>query len=200
MDFGNPKKLHYAARVAAALGYIGLSNYDRVSITAFAAGIGDALPTKRGKPGVLPFFRYLNRISAGGETSFASAMKAFAARAKSKGVAIVLSDFLDPQWPEGLRSLLARGYQVALIHTLDEEEIHPTLLGDLRIIDSETGESKEMSVNPSLLGRYNEALDQFCADLETFSNRYGMDYLRTSTSMPFEDVILKYLRQGGLIK
>jgi uncharacterized protein (DUF58 family) len=200
MDFGNPKKLHYAARVAAALGYIGLSNYDRVSITAFAGGIGDSLPTKRGKAGVLPFFRFLNQLKASGETSFASAMKGFSSRAKSKGVAIVLSDFLDPQWPEGLRSLLARGYQVALIHTLDEEEILPTLLGDLRIIDSESGESKEMSVNPALLGRYTAALDQFCDDLETFANRYGMDYLRTSTSMPFEDVILKYLRQGGLIK
>ena len=200
MDFGDPKKLHYAARVAAALGYIGLSNYDRVSITAFAGSLGSALPTKRGKAGVLPFFRYLNQMKAGGETSFASAMKAYAARAKSRGVAIVLSDFLDPQWPDGLRSLLARGFQVALIHTLDEEELHPTVLGDLRIIDSETGETKEMSVNPALLGRYTAALDQFCNDLETFSNRYGMDYLRTSTSMPFEDVILKYLRQGGLIK
>src|SRR5947209_1446402 len=122
MDFGNPKKLHYAARVAAALGYIGLSNYDRVSVTAFAGSLGAALPTKRGKAGVLPFFRYLNQIKAVGETSFTSAMKAFSARAKSRGVAIVLSDFLDPQWADGLRSLLARGFQVALIHTLDEEE------------------------------------------------------------------------------
>ncbi len=200
MDFGNPKKLHYAARVAAALGYIGLSNYDRVSVTAFAGSLGAALPTKRGKAGVLPFFRYLNQVKAVGETSFTSAMKAFVARAKSRGVAIVLSDFLDPQWADGLRSLLARGFQVALIHTLDEEELHPTVLGDLRIIDSETGDMKEMSVNPALLGRYQAALDQFCGDLETFANRYGMDYLRTSTSMPFEDVILKYLRQGGLIK
>src|SRR5712671_1369524 len=36
MDFGRPTKLHYAARVAAALGYIGLANYDRVSVAAFA--------------------------------------------------------------------------------------------------------------------------------------------------------------------
>src|SRR5213082_48563 len=70
MDFGNPKKIHYAARVAAALGYIGLSNYDRVSITAFAAGLGRALPTKRGRAGVIPFFDYLNRVQASGETSF----------------------------------------------------------------------------------------------------------------------------------
>ncbi len=200
MDFGAPKKLHYAARMAAAIGYIGLANYDRVSLTAFATGLGDALPTKRGKVAVLPFFRYLNRVQASGETSFAAAMKAFAARARYRGVGLVLSDFLDPRWPEGLKSLLARGYQVALIHILDEEELHPTLVGDLRIIDSETGEAKEMSVNPALLSRYQAALDAFCGEIETFANRYGMDYIRTSTATPFEDVILKYLRQGGLIK
>src|SRR3989442_9649912 len=66
MDFGEPKKLHFAARVAAALGYIGLSNYDRVSVTAFAAGLGPALPTKRGKAAVLPFFNYLNQVRADG--------------------------------------------------------------------------------------------------------------------------------------
>src|SRR5580765_7980778 len=66
MDFGDPKKLHYSARVAASLGYIGLSNYDRVSITAFAQSLGTALPTKRGKAAVLPFFNYLNRLQAGG--------------------------------------------------------------------------------------------------------------------------------------
>jgi len=200
MEFGTPKKLHYAVRVAAALGYIGLANYDRVSVTAFAGGLGDALRTQRGKGGVLPFFSYLNRLVAEGETSFAHAMKSFAARAKYRGVAIVLSDFFDPHWADGLRSLLARGFQVALIQVLDEEEINPTLVGDLRIIDSETNEAKEMSVNPALLARYKAALDAFCGEIETFSNRYGLDYLRTSTSMPFEDVILKYLRQGGLIK
>jgi uncharacterized protein (DUF58 family) len=200
MEFGKPAKLHYAARVAAALGYIGLSNYDRVSVTAFAGGLKDVLPTKRGKAGVLPFFNYLNRITASGETSFASSLRSFAARSKNRGLAIVLSDFMDPNWQEGVKSLLARGFQVALIQTLDEEELNPTLVGDLRIIDSETGEAKEMSVNPALLKRYQATLDAFCADIETFCNRYGLDYLRTSTVMPFEDIVLKYLRQGGLIK
>jgi hypothetical protein len=139
-------------------------------------------------------------MKADGETSFAASMRAFAVRARYRGVAIVLSDFLDPNWAEGLKSLLARGYQVALIHVLDEEEIRPTLVGDLRIIDSETGDSKEMSVNPALLQRYQATLDAFCAEIETFASRYGMEYLRTSTAMPFEDIILKYLRQGGLIK
>jgi uncharacterized protein (DUF58 family) len=200
MDFGEPKKLHFAARVAAALGYIGLSNYDRVSVTAFASSLKKPLPTKRGKAGVRPFFDYLDSLKADGTTSFAASLRAFAVAARTRGVAIVLSDFLDPDWTEGLKSLLARGYQVALIHVLDTEEVAPTLVGDLRVIDSETGESKEMSVNPALLKRYQEALETFCGEIEGFASRYGLDYLRATTDMPFEEIILKYLRQGGLIK
>src|SRR5437763_3203145 len=37
MDFGNPSKLHYAKQIAAALGFIGLCNLDRVMIEAFNA-------------------------------------------------------------------------------------------------------------------------------------------------------------------
>src|ERR1700733_6388701 len=39
-DFGNPNKALYMKRVAAALGYIGLVNYNRVSIVALGEGIG----------------------------------------------------------------------------------------------------------------------------------------------------------------
>ncbi|HZO88021.1 MAG TPA: DUF58 domain-containing protein [Chthonomonadaceae bacterium] len=200
MDFGDPKKLHYAIQLAAALGYIGLSNYDRVSVQPYAAALGKPLPTQRGKAGVLPFFAYLEQLKAGGTTSFATALHRFAASVRYKGVAIVFSDFFDPNWQEGLKALLARGFQVAVLHILSEEEIHPTLRGDLRIIDSETGESKEMSVNPQLLTRYQQTFDAFCAEIETFCHRYGIDYLRASTALPVEDLVLKYLRRGGLVK
>lgn len=200
MDFGSPKKLHYAIRLAAALGYIGLTNYDRVTIQPYAATLGRPLPTQRGKGGVLPFFSYLEKIQAGGTTAFSTSLHRFAATIRNKGVAIVLSDFFDPNWQDGLKSLLARGFQVAVIHTLSEDEIKPTLLGDLRIIDSETGETKEMSVNPQLLARYQQTFDTFCGEIETFCHRYGIDYLRASTAMPFEDLVLKYLRHGGLVK
>lgn len=200
MDFGSPKKIHYAVRLAAALGYIGLSNYDRVSIQPYAEALRRPLPTQRGKGGVLPFFSYLEKVEAGGTTAFSASLHRFAATVRNKGVAIVLSDFFDPGWQDGMKSLLARGFQVAAIHILSEEELKPTLLGDLRIIDSETGESKEMSVNPQLMARYQATLDGFCGEVEGFCHRYGIDYLRTSTAMPFEDLVLKYLRRGGLVK
>jgi uncharacterized protein (DUF58 family) len=200
MAFGDPKKLDYAIRVAAALGYISLTNYDRVSIQTYAATLGQPMPTQRGRGGVFPFFSYLEKIKPGGTTSFSTSLRRFAATVRFKGLAIVLSDFFDPDWQEGLKALLARGFQVAVLHTLAEDEIKPTLLGDLRIIDSETGEAKEMSVNPQLLARYQQTFDGFCGELESFCNRYGIDYLRTSTALPFEDLILQYMRRTGLVK
>jgi len=200
MNFGVPKKLHYAVRLAAALGYISLSNYDRVSVQTYADVLGRPMPTQRGRGGVLPFFNYLQKVKSGGTTSFSTSLKRFASTVRYKGVAIVISDFFDPDWQVGMKALLARGYQVAVLHVLAEDEIKPTLLGDLRIIDSESGEAKEMSVNPQLLARYQQTLNSFCAEVESFSHRYGIDYIRTSTALPFEDLVLKYMRQNGMIK
>src|SRR6476660_6739849 len=38
-DYGNPHKALYLKRVAAALGYVGLVNYNRVHLTAMSDGI-----------------------------------------------------------------------------------------------------------------------------------------------------------------
>ena len=200
MSFGSPKKMEYAVKVAAALGYISLTNYDRVSIQSFSESLGKPLPPQRGRGGVPPLFNYLENVKADGKTGLAASLRRYASTSRNKGVAIVISDFFDPNWQEGVKSLLARGNQVALIQTLADDEIKPTLLGDLRIIDSETGDAKEMSVNPQLLARYEQTFNAFCAEIESFSNRYGIDYLRTSTSLPFEELILKYLRQQGLLR
>jgi len=200
MDFGEPNKLRYAVRLAAALGYIGLVNYDRVSVQPYAATLTRPLPTQRGRAGVPPFFAYLEGLRAGGQTGFSASLHRFAAASRSKGIAMVLSDCFDPEWQAGLKSLLARGFQLAVVHLLSEEEINPTLRGDLKIIDSETGESKEMSVNPQLLTRYRRTFDAFCAEIEDFCHRYGVDYLRVSTATPFEEVVLNALRRNGLLR
>src|SRR6266436_3743998 len=49
MDFGSPTKLHYARQIAAALGFIGLVNLDRVVMEAFNNRLTQALPAIRGR-------------------------------------------------------------------------------------------------------------------------------------------------------
>src|SRR5271168_1207574 len=49
MDFGAPTKLHYAKQVAAALGFIGLVNLDRVVVQAFSDRLVQTSPVLRGR-------------------------------------------------------------------------------------------------------------------------------------------------------
>jgi uncharacterized protein (DUF58 family) len=201
MDFGKTiTKFDYARKVAAALGYIGLIRYDRVGVTGFAQGLGRRAPTLRGRVCVPPLFDYLQKLTPGGGTDFARALQNYVLRATAPGVCVVLSDFFDPGWEKGVRALLSRRFQVVLLQVLDPREVEPDLLGDLRLVDAETRESREISVTPGLLAKYRAALDQFCGRLEDLANRHGMDYVRTTTDAPFEDLLLKTLRSAGLLR
>ena len=201
MGFGGPlSKLAYAQRVAAALGHIALSDYDRVSVAGFATTLGSVMPPARGRPGIAPFFRFLGQQAADGGTHLGDALGQYAARTKSNGVAVVLSDYFDDSYVPGLKALLARRFQVVLIHILDPEEVCPTLTGDLRLIDAETGEARDVSVSPYMLAQYQHQMAGFCDQLKTLAGRYGMDYVRTVTDVPFEDVILKFLRTQNVLR
>jgi hypothetical protein len=171
-----------------------------VTLASFSGALGEMMPPVRGKPGVMPFFQFLEKhVPTGGGTQFGPALAEYAGRAKNVGIAVILSDFFDEGYLKGLKALLARRFQVVLLHILDQEELQPTLTGDLRLLDAETGEECEVSISPRLLAQYDAHLKKFCDGLQQTALRYGMDYIRVSTAVPFEDVILKFLRTKGLV-
>ncbi len=201
MVFGKPfTKFDYARKVAAALGYVGLIRYDRIGVTGFSQALGRRIPALRGRPAVPQLFEYLQTLQPGGGTNLGKALQNYVLRAPSPGVCVVLSDFFDPTWEAGVRALLGRRFQVILLQILDPKEVEPDLLGDLRLVDAETGESREISITPNLLTRYKDALERFCGSLSDMANRHGMDYVRTTTDAPFEDLLLKTLRGAGLLR
>src|SRR5437660_8937444 len=66
MDFGRPTKLHYAKQIAAALGFIGLVNLDRVVIEAFNARRTQTLPAIRGRRSLWRLLDFLNKVEPAG--------------------------------------------------------------------------------------------------------------------------------------
>src|SRR5882724_9282496 len=174
MTFGEPRKFDFARQVAAAVGYVALSGFDRVSVIPFpnvdatvSRGNGNgaapeplnvslemaargALRSVRGKKSAMQFFRNLNVLSAGGPATLNEALRRGALEARQTGVAVVLSDFLDPAgYESGLTALIGRGFQVDLVQILAPEELAPSTFGDLRLVDSETGVMQEVT-----FGRY----------------------------------------------
>jgi len=201
MAEGNPPKIEYAKRIAAALGYIGLKNLDKVGGASFSEGLISPLSLGRGKKQILSLFNFLNVLSCDGETDLKTSMESFAALFRRPGLVVLLSDLFDPRgWRAGLEELLKQKHQLRVIHILDDGEIAFAPRGDLSLFDVESGRERRLFLDPELLKRFQEELTAYCGEIESFCRSRRMDYLRTSTSIPFEDFVLLTLRQAQGVK
>lgn len=199
MDYGTPTKLRYAKQVAAALGFVGLVNMDRVIVESIGGGSGRS-PLFRGRPSLWRMLKHLDELPSG-DAPWNASLKGISQRMKGQGVAVVVSDFLDKSgYEEGLRYLAARGLDVYAIQVLAEEEIRPGFTGDLKLTDLEDGDQAEVTISAPLLARYEATLNSFRGGLNAFCTKRGMQYLFTSNQVPFEKLVLGYLRRRGLVR
>lgn len=201
MSFGTPSKFDYARRVGAALAYIGINNLDRVSVQALSADGLQSFPLTRGKRMVWRMFDFMSGLKCSGGTSLTRSCREFALRNRGKGVLILVSDFLDKDgYEEGMKYFLQAEMDVFVIHVMAPEEIEPSLVGDLKLVDAEDADVAEISISAGLVASYRRNLAAFCERLKTHCTSHGFAYLFTSTAVPFDQLVLKYLRQAGMFK
>ena len=198
---GRISKLGYGVQVAAALAYVGLSNLDRVGLMSFAEGLTGSMPSARGKGRIFKVFEFLAELTPTGETDLHAALQAFVMRTKRRGVAVVLSDFYDKAgYEEGLNLLRYHRFEPAVIQIVDPKEAQPTLRGDLQLCDMESGETRQLTVTDALCEEYMRTHRAYCEELEAFCGGRGIGYLRADTNVPFEDLMLRVLREGGFLR
>lgn len=200
MGFGTPGKLLAAQRICAALGYIALCNYDRVSVTAINERLGVRLRDIRGKGNAFTLFSWLKSLRPDGATNVARSLTDYTLLARKPGLVIVVSDFLAPGVDDGVRALVGRHFAPTFIQVLSPEEVAPPFTGDLRLVDAETGEAREITITSGLLNRYQQRLQAHRDLLEGLGNRYGVNYVSTVTSEPFDQLVLRYLKARRVLE
>ncbi len=195
MSFGTPTKLECAVRIAAALGFVGLVNLERVGVGALRDRVAEGWPPTRGRNQVPGLLDFLGRVEPSGGTSLNEGLANYAARSRQTGLAVVISDLLDPSgYESGIRALLERRFDVHLVHVLSPEEMNPELAGDLRLVDSETGEMRERSMDGDAVRAYRERPRQFLDRAETFCRMKEIGYHRIASDAPIEEFVLAQLR------
>jgi len=197
MAAGSPPKLEYAKRVAAALGYIGLKNLDRVGGAAFAASLGPPLSLGRGRKQILALFEFLSKLACGGETDLRATARAFARLFPHQGLIVLVSDLLDPDgWRPALEELARHKHQLLIIHLLDAQEISPRAAGDVSLLDIERSRMRRCFIDADMVGRYRAELERYMTEIETACSNRQIDYLRTTTDVPFDEFVLRTLREA----
>jgi uncharacterized protein (DUF58 family) len=200
MTYGELPKLIYAKRVAAALAYIGLSNLDRIGITAFNTTDMHRLPTERGKGKIFTVLNFLDQINGTGETDMEHAFRNFVHMTKRRGLVVVISDLFDPKgFTAGLNMLKFQKHDLFVIHIIDEKEAEPNLLGDYHLVDIETDQLRPVTINENHIKRYKALFNKYCDDLDRYCTQREISLVRTMTKAPFEELILRIFRMGGFV-
>ena len=195
-----PAKFDQARRIVAALCYIGLAHLDRVTILPFGADLHDETVPGRGKGRIFRVFDLLERMETTGDTNLRGAFTEFASRTRQSGLAVVVSDFLDPNgFENGLKLLASMGHDVFVVHVASQSDRDPGSLGEVRFVDAETGELRDVEVTPALAQAYGAAWQTHAEELERFCGRYNLGYLRADAEAPFEQIILSTFRKGRFL-
>jgi hypothetical protein len=118
------------------------------------------------------------------------------------GLALVISDLFSPAgYQAGIDALLARRQDVLLVHVLapDELEPSPDLIGEWKLQDVEGTEPIQATITPSVLRTYRRLLAAFTKEVSDFCRRRGVTYLLLPSNVNVEDVLLRTLRQAGIL-
>jgi uncharacterized protein (DUF58 family) len=199
-SMAEPAKFDQARRIAAALCYIGLAHLDRVTMLPFGSAMGHETSPGRGKGRIFRVFEQLERLQSMGPTDLRESFTQFASRGRQQGLAVVISDFLDPRGFEaGLKILSSIGHDVFVVHIASEQDRDPRAFGDVRFVDAETGELRDIDVTPRLAAAYREAWQTHATALEHFCGRYNLGYVRADAERPFDEVILTTFRKGRFL-
>jgi uncharacterized protein (DUF58 family) len=204
MRYGDPDKLAYAKQLAAAMGYVALTHFNRLCVYSFDATLSATLEGLRGRrplPRLLDFLDELEPSNQPGDLG--AALRRFALLNRQPGVLIIVSDFMDKgDLGDALRFISGPRFDAYAVQVLSPQEVAPGsggVAGDLRLTDVEDGDIAEVSANSLLLERYAANLQAYCQHVREQCVKRGLAYFNVTTDVPVETVVLRYFRERGLL-
>ncbi len=196
------QKLARAKQLAAAIGFVALTNRDIVTLHTFP--VRHEGPRLLGKAAIPQLFDRLEALEAQGATPFAAAASAMLARPGPPGITVVLSDLLTEEWDAGLRRLPSAGSRssgdLAVVQILDPTDITPALTGDVQLVDSETGTTVDVSVSAAVAEDYTRLAQAWLDEVAGRVRRSGAGYARVFTDDEIETVILDTFTRSGVLR
>lgn len=214
MGFG--RKTAAAREIAAALTALAANGQDRVRVLVATASGVEAGPWYRG-PSALPAVesRLLAAVpdgaasvgarataGTGGTAPAGADLPAVLARAHGEGPVgpvVLISDLLFDGWERTLLALASGRGDALLVHLLGRDDLEPSLRGDLRLADAETGAEVEVGIAEQALADHADARDRWLGEVAAVCGRRGIAYALLTDDVPVEELVTGVLRRLGVV-
>ena len=196
MTYGDGGKLEYGRQLAAALAYLLIKQNDAVGLYVAGGSGSEVLEPMSSQAHLYRILGTMARAGAGGGAGLGVKLRDLGERMKRRGIAIVISDFLEDQGPvrESLKILRGRGNDISVFHVMDSNETGFPFTRASKFLDPETGVG--ITADPTAVKAvYLKALGNFIKGYRDFCARAGMDYTFAQTARSPEEVLLEYLQK-----
>lgn len=199
MAFGEPSKWETAVGLVQILCYLSLIGNDRVTLYALQGKEFQQTRPLMGRQGMVEADGFLRSITPKGKTELSVGVGRLPIP-QSRGMTVVLSDFLSPGgYESALSSLCYRKQEVCALQIISKPELEPELQDAVQLVDSETGEIMEILASYDALKRYRKAVADFLEDLRRFCHQNSMSYVLLPSEADLEKTMLRELAQVGLL-
>ena len=202
-SMGWREKRERALQLAAVMCYLAQRNLDRTTIV-FCGENGRRFRVPSGRPGLWQALALLEGWEFGGATTICRDLQAYPPPVG--GLSVVISDLFTQDAQDGLRFLMYRRQQVALLHILAQDELRPELSGSLRLLDCEdlagvkSNTDKQVHITPLLLKKYTETVERFVEGQRAFCHKYGVHYLMVDAGLAIEEIVFKGFYGAGVVQ
>lgn len=187
---GDPTKFDYARKLAAALVYVGLVRLDSILLQPFSGRLHHPMIASGGRHRFQSAERYLRDLRAGGSTHYFDLARQFLSNYPQRGLVVILSDFLeDGDCMKPLQYLADFGHELLLIQIFGVEDRTPSDLGELELVDAESGAHLRMAIDDETRAEYTREFDQYQLQLQALALRNGGRFASISTHLALEDAI-----------
>ncbi len=203
LDFGTVGMLkrELAEGAVAAFAYLAGRGGNRIGAVVTEGGPAKAIPPRPGRGGARSLLRTVTSLPRGeGAGNLAELIDKTRRHARRRGLAIVISDFLEDEddpsdWPRELRRLAVR-QQVLCVEVLDPAELALPDVGVIDLMDPETGATVEVQTgNARFRARYAEAAAAQRARIAAGIRSGGAGHLRLSTGSDWLRDIAAFIAQ-----
>ena len=83
-----------------------------------------------------------------------------------------------------------------LVQILAPDELSPATYGDLRLVDSESGATQEVTFGRFRLKAYRQTVQNFMQRLREFCQARGINFFTASSNTDLQELLLKQLRKA----
>ena len=202
MQFGTAdrRKADVAEGVALAVGHVATRRGTRLGVVTFGGADPRSEPPRQGRGGLIGLLLTL-RADEGGESSGATSLgEAFlraGALARQRSLVVVVSDFRGPFDWRGPMLQLAGRHDVIAVEIRDPREQELPNVGDLWLVDPETGDQLRVDTRDAKLrSRFAAAAEQERSGLARTLAALGVRHVVVSTQGDWLRALAVFLRGG----